>query len=297
MLPTTTLNTPAGAGVGGGGGLGLSGFSGLSGLASGGLAGGIVIGSGAAASSSSSAASATARRSARAAALSTYFRRLAKPSQMDFEHAFWMLQQLLVSPKTAYRHTSYHKQTKNQWARDDPAFAVALCVLLAGAAAANCAAFSHSLWHALLGVASAVAVDFLLLGAAVATACWAAANRFLRKRNLPHHQVEQHVEWLYAFDVHCNAWWPLFLYLYVLQLLLSPLLLSHARAAGVLSCLLYSAAVGHYSYLSFLGYTALPFLERTEVFLWPAGAAAAALPLAVVFGFNPSRFVLGVYFG
>ncbi|GKD00343.1 UNC-50 family protein, partial [Tanacetum coccineum] len=28
-----------------------------------------------------------------------------------------------------YQHTKYHKQTKNQWARDDPAFIV-ICILL-----------------------------------------------------------------------------------------------------------------------------------------------------------------------
>jgi hypothetical protein len=37
-----------------------------------------------------------------------------------------------------YRHTSYHKQTKNQWARDDPAFVVVCCVLVALAATAYC---------------------------------------------------------------------------------------------------------------------------------------------------------------
>lgn len=30
-----------------------------------------------------------------------------------------------------YRHTSYHKQTKNLWARDDPAFVVLCCALVA----------------------------------------------------------------------------------------------------------------------------------------------------------------------
>ena len=37
-----------------------------------------------------------------------------------------------------YRHTSYHKQTKNQWARDDPAFVVLCCAFLALTAVAYC---------------------------------------------------------------------------------------------------------------------------------------------------------------
>lgn len=31
---------------------------------------------------------------------------------------------LCLDPKRVYKNTSYHKQTKNQWARDDPAFTV-----------------------------------------------------------------------------------------------------------------------------------------------------------------------------
>jgi UNC-50 family len=37
-----------------------------------------------------------------------------------------------------YRHTAYQKQTKNQWARDDPAFVVITSVLVAVAATAYC---------------------------------------------------------------------------------------------------------------------------------------------------------------
>ena len=78
--------------------------------------------------------------------------------------------------------------------------------------------------------------------------------------------------------------------------MLSPLLLWRARLAAALSCVLYAAAFGHYHYLNFLGYSALPFLERTEVLLWPIGAICVALPLAALLGFNPTRFVLSIYF-
>lgn len=37
-----------------------------------------------------------------------------------------------------YRHTAYHKQTKNQWARDDPAYVIICCVLLTVAGTAYC---------------------------------------------------------------------------------------------------------------------------------------------------------------
>ncbi|MEW5315733.1 MAG: hypothetical protein WDW38_007140 [Sanguina aurantia] len=229
--------------------------------------------------------------------LSTYFRRIIKPKQMDMEYTFWLMLQLLLSPKTAYRHTAYHKQTKNQWARDDPAFVVVCCLLVAAASTAYCVTYGDSLWHSLLTVLSAVVVDFLLLGCAVATAGWLISNRFLRKRNLHHHQVEQHVEWLYAFDVHCNSYFPLFLLLYVLQFLLSPLLLMRSFVSNALSCALYAGALAYYHVLSFLGYSSLPFLEHTEVFLWPIGAIFLCIPFAILSGFNPTAFTLSIYFG
>ncbi|KAK9832824.1 hypothetical protein WJX81_004711 [Elliptochloris bilobata] len=237
------------------------------------------------------------RSASQRSGLPLYLRRIIRPKQMDFEYTFWLMQQLCISPKTAYRHTSYHKQTKNQWARDDPAFVVICCLLLAVAAAAYCATFSDGLWHSVLTVLSAVVVDFLLIGMAIATAGWFLANKFLRKRTLHSHAIEQHVEWMYAFDVHCNSYFPLFLLLYVLQLLLAPLLLWRSLVAALLSNALYAAALGYYHYLSFLGYSALPFLEHTEVFLWPIALILVVLPFAVLTGFSPTRFTLNIYFG
>ena len=51
----------------------------------------------------------------------------------------------------------------------------------------------------------------------------------------------------------------------MLQFLLSPLLLWRGFAPACLSTALYAAALSHYHYMNFLGYSALPFLERTEV--------------------------------
>ena len=51
----------------------------------------------------------------------------------------------------------------------------------------------------------------------------------------------------------------------VLQLLLSPVLLWKSLLASCLANGLYAAALAYYHYMTFLGYSALPFLERTEV--------------------------------
>jgi hypothetical protein len=62
------------------------------------------------------------------------------------------------------------------------------------------------------------------------------------------------VEWLYAFDVHCNAFFPVYLLLYVVQFYLSPLLLARSMIATLLANTLYFVAFAYYHYVSFLGY-------------------------------------------
>lgn len=130
---------------------------------------------------------------------------------MDLELTFWQMLYMCLSPSLVcvrphalhavcpdargcrYRHTTYHKrasrclqtrvvallsnastETKNQWARDDPAFVVLTCGLVAVAATAYCATFGASLGHALLTILSAVCLDYLLLGAVLATCGWRA---------------------------------------------------------------------------------------------------------------------------
>mmetsp|Transcript_18198 Transcript_18198/g.25203 ORF Transcript_18198/g.25203 Transcript_18198/m.25203 type:complete len:251 (-) Transcript_18198:218-970(-) len=229
--------------------------------------------------------------------LPQYFRRIVKWRQMDLEYTLWQMMYLCISPKTVYRTTSYHKQTKNQWARDDPAFVVITCALVLIAASAYCIAFGNSFAHSLVTVVSAVVIDFLLLGAVLATSGWLLANKYLREMGGRSHAVEQRVEWMYAFDVHCNSYFPLFIALYVVQYFLTPVLMSSGFMSTLLSNLLYAAALSYYHYTQFLGYNALPFLTHTELFLYPIGVILIILPFTIIGGFNPTRFVLGIYFG
>ncbi len=60
------------------------------------------------------------------------------------------------------------------------------------------------------------------------------ANRCLRRKTLHSHATEQHVEWMYAFDVHCNSYFPLFLLLYGALAFLCTCL----ACSGALVCLL-----------------------------------------------------------
>lgn len=79
----------------------------------------------------------------------------------------------------------------------------------------------------------------------------------------------QTVEWLYAFDIHCNGFLVSFLFTHVLQFLLLPILLGDGLVATILANLLWTAALSSYFFVTHLGYRALPFLRHTEYYLYP----------------------------
>lgn len=171
--------------------------------------------------------------------LKEYIRRAINYDHMDLQYTFWQMFYLCVAPSRVYKTTKLHKQTKNQWARDDPAFVVVLACMVAMASLAYAIAFQvSSVWQYVRIVISAILFDFLLVGVVVATAAWWFANARLRVPPTVHN-VEQQVEWLYAFDVHCNSYFPLFLIVYVTQFFLVPVLLRPIFLSTLLANTLY----------------------------------------------------------
>ncbi|KAJ8662277.1 hypothetical protein O0I10_001970 [Lichtheimia ornata] len=222
-------------------------------------------------------------------------RRLFRFPQMDFEFALWQMAYLLIAPRRVYRNIYYHKQTKNQWARDDPAFLVLLASLLCVSAVAWGLAYGLGMVGILRAMLFMVLVDFLLVGSLAATFTWFVSNRFLIMDTMAH-AVEQKVEWAYAFDVHCNSFFPVFLITYVLQFFFMPVLKHDNWISLFFGNTIYFCAAVWYIYGTFLGFNALPFLAHTELFLYPI-LIGTILYVASLFGFNVSQNILTLYFG
>jgi len=232
-----------------------------------------------------------------------YLRRLCDFRQMDFEASFDQLLTLLsLEPQRVYTSFYYRKQTKNQWARDDPAFIVIQASFVAIAAFAYAIAFRHpSFWGYLWTIIYSVIVDWLFVGMAIASTSAHIANKYMRQYHS--HSVEQEVEWLYAFDVHTNAFFCSFMITYVLQYFLLPILLSRAIIPCILSNTLYAGASIWYFYISHLGYRALPFLGNTQVFFWYPIVTIGCLwifsIMLIILGLrvNFTRIVMAFHFG
>ncbi|CAA7270258.1 unnamed protein product [Cyclocybe aegerita] len=157
--------------------------------------------------------------------LPVIFRRLHRLQQMDFELAAWQLTYLCLAPRRVYRNVYFHKQTKNTWARDDPAILVLIGACLCVSAIAWSVVYSYGLMEMLNLALFMILRDFLLSGILVATIIWLTANGLLLSPPSHSTPADSRVEWAYAFDVHTNAFFPLYLTLYLAQLPLLPIIL------------------------------------------------------------------------
>ncbi|GAA5871287.1 hypothetical protein JCM3774_000901 [Rhodotorula dairenensis] len=226
----------------------------------------------------------------------TWSRRLARWPQLDFELAVWQMGYLCIAPRRVYRNVYYHKQTKNTWARDDPAMLLLISLCLALSAVTWSVMYAHyGLVQTLRTVVSFVVVHFFGVGLLVSTTLWALSNRFLRHATHVH-ATDQKVEWPYAFDIHANSFFPFFLQLYVAQLVLAPVVTRSNWVCLWVGNTLYLSAFTQYAYVTYLGYNALPFLIRSELLLFPV-AIFAAFYIVSLLGFNISHVVLEGIFG
>jgi len=222
--------------------------------------------------------------------LTRYLKRILHYRHMDFEFAGWQMIYLLVAPQKVYRNFMYRKKTKDQWARDDPAFLVLLSAALAGSSVLFSIVLGFSFLQFIKFFLWVVCIDCIFTGVVIASILWAITNYTLRISR------EQDVEWGYAWDVHLNAFFPLLIILHVLMPILYPILLNHTWfISALIGNSLWFIAISYYVYVTFLGYTALGFLRGTQIFLYPVTFLFIGCIAAATLGWNFSSVLMDFY--
>lgn len=214
--------------------------------------------------------------------MSEYARRVFRFRELDFDYAFWQIFHLCFSPSRVYRNTKYHRQTKNQWARDDPAFLLILMYLVVLTDVAYLVCF-QVYGISLLGFLLRDVFWFVLISCLLTFSFRFFCNQFLR---LPGMAMESRVEWLYALDVHCNSFLLFCLVNYVVRYFLLPVLYGKGLISLFFSNVIYFTAVCIYLYIAFLGYNILPFLRRTYYLLYLILPAAFLFLFMSLLGFE-----------
>ncbi|ORY12743.1 UNC-50 protein [Clohesyomyces aquaticus] len=213
-----------------------------------------------------------------------FFKRLFKFPQMDFEMAIWEMLSLIIAPKKVFRSIYYHKQTKNTWHRPDPSFTYLLSGFLLLTALGWGLAYADGAARTLRIMLVFMFGHFLLLSLLIATLFYFLVGRLLgpgvkglpgRRRqglfNMEEGEGAAELEFGYCWDVAIRAFVPIWVFLYVVQFLLMPVIASKLWISVLVGNTLYLVALNYYFIITFLGYNALPFLHHTELLLVPVG--------------------------
>jgi hypothetical protein len=215
---------------------------------------------------------------------------------MDFEYTSRQMIDLILAPSKVYDLSKYRKRTRNQWARDDPAFLVLLFSFMTVSAIAYGIAFQLSSVGEYLVLIFYTFVQIFVSGAIVATVTSSIANKRMRILN-DAHSVPQYVEWLYAFDIHANALFPTFLILSMVQYMLLPLLIKPTYFSCLLANGLYATGGLTYVYITHLGFRSMSFLSQdTRIFLMPGGLVLLMCAILTVLDLNLTRFLVWFVF-
>jgi len=229
-----------------------------------------------------------------------FFRRIFKYPQMDFEMAIWEMTSLLIAPKKVFRSIYYHKQTKNSWSRDDPSFIVLLTFFLTLTAVAWGLAYTPAFGSIVRLILSLVFLHFLATSLLSATAGYFLCGKFLKvpatgglgRAGLA--TAEGNMEFLYCFEIGVRAFFPVWVFLYVIQFMMMPILVRDYWISIFLGNSLYLIAFSFYCIITFLGYNVLPFLHHTEVLLFPVVVLVVLWGVSLI-GFNVAKHVINLW--
>lgn len=223
---------------------------------------------------------------------SRYFTRLLRFNQMDFEFATWQMVYLFTAPQKVFKNSVYRKQTKNQYARDDPAFLVILAAGIILSAAGLSIVLRLNILSFIKFVFWLVLVDCVMIGAVVATLAWILTNKFLKKDALS----SEDVEWGYAFDVHLNAFFPPLIILHLFQLFFFSYFISQDWfLSRLFGNTLWLVAVIYYCYITYLGYRSLPYLKDTKFILYALVPTFLVYIVSILAGINIMRMIMNFY--
>ncbi|KAH0483324.1 MAG: hypothetical protein KVP17_002321 [Porospora cf. gigantea B] len=218
---------------------------------------------------------------------------------VDLEYNVAQVVYLFSNPQKLTNFSEFRRHVKGRMSRDDPSFALVLAFFIGMTDLAYTFALGLS-WHqTTLSVLWSTGVVFGFGSVVIASVCFyivnhvsvvrysAGASGFGWDQAADDHTVTQ-AEWIYCFDVHCNAIFPGFVIDCVGGYFMLPLLWSAdpPRIALILGNLMSGLGWMYYGYIMVLGMSALPFVKRPEIFLVASVFWCLVLVLASLAGVN-----------
>ncbi|KAE9967395.1 hypothetical protein BLS_006401 [Venturia inaequalis] len=232
-------------------------------------------------------------------------KRALKFPSMDFETAVWEMSSLLLRPTAVFKNIKRTQHTKKRYHTADPSFTYLLSFFLLLTSIAWGLAYADGFGRVLkislvfvfghfIGSSLVISViAYFLVGRLLGPGVKGLPGRRRQQGLFVQPGEEEQLEFGYCFDVAIRAFFPVWVFLYVVQFLLMPVVAKEYWLSLLLGNSLYLLAFGYYTIITFLGYNALPFLAHTELLLFPTGVLTI-LWFASLFGFNMSRHLAPV---
>ena len=197
---------------------------------------------------------------------------------------------LVIAPRKVYRNFVSRKQSKDQFARDDPAFLVLLAAFLCLSSALLTVVLGLGFVGFLKLLLWSVFVDCIGAGILVATVLWSFTNYFFCVDR------QHDVEWGYSFDIHLNASFAFLVFIHIVQpVLYYPVLNAQGYIGSFFACTVFLVACSYYLYITFLGYSSVPFLKGTRKLLYIFPFLLLMYFVCIGLGWNISRTVMNFY--
>ena len=176
-------------------------------------------------------------------------------------------------PKEINETAKIRKHLKNKYARDDPGFLIILILNLFVSSLCYSLTFGHMNIFFILNIFFIQA--FILLftsGVFIALFCKIIIDKYFRNNEIGNGK-EHKIEYVYAFDIHCNSFVPMYFFTSIVPFCILPLVNGSKGFIRILiSNTLIFIGISYYLYVTFMSYFSLPFVKKNKMItliIWP----------------------------
>ena len=224
-----------------------------------------------------------------------YLKKMIYFRQIDYLFAYTNIL-YCFRPKEINEMAKVRKHLKNKYARDDPGFLLIIIINLFISSIAFSFAFNHTNPFFIFNIFFIQTFVMLFtFGLGIAMVSKFVIDKFFKSDELGINR-EQNIEYVYAFDIHCNAFVTLYFFCAVIPYIILPIVNGYKLFQVIIANTLLCIGVLYYCYVTFMGYFSLPFVRKNKFVTLAVWPVIATFVIATVLRVNIfANFVYWIY--
>ena len=195
-------------------------------------------------------------------------------------------------PKELIEMSKMRKHLKNKYARDDPGFLLLIILYLFISSISYSLAFGYFSFFKIFNIFFIQSFVFLItFGLIISFISKILIDKYFNSN------IMQTVEFIYAFDIHCNGFVPMYFFCIIIPYIFLPLCSKDYYFLQVLITNgLLCLGILYYCYNMFMGYFSLPFVRKNKyvtLMIWPI---ILFFLFSSLFRFNVYKYFISIFF-